>query len=192
MIIPKNINFDFVPIATNVYREINLVNISPLTVAYCITWNSLTSKLVDLEKKPAGLPDTQNVEEVKTIVDESEPEINKPETEVLKLNPVFFCSHLLPRFFYLSLSTFQAPSVDYPSFNSNEDIRQLINLEELVPKMPQIKISKTDIKKTIFPLAINYYDCEEDLMNAYREARSSDVEDSKSVHNYAKVMFSFF
>lgn len=57
--------------------------------------------------------------------------------------------------------------------------------------MPKVKISKTDIKRALFPIVKKYCDCEEELLNAYRMTRSSDSECTECPPDYAKVQINF-
>lgn len=60
-ILPKDTDFDCIPICTQAYREITLVNTTPLPIYYHITWDSKLSTVEYLEKEETSVCESSSI-----------------------------------------------------------------------------------------------------------------------------------
>lgn len=61
--LPKKIDFGYVPLSANAYKEIYIVNISPMTVSYQIYWNSTSSRIMKVYSESNLTEEQESVEE---------------------------------------------------------------------------------------------------------------------------------
>lgn len=72
-ILPRDTDFDCIPICTQAYREITLVNTTPLPIYFHIAWDDTLSKLEYLEEKDSSYEEsisTRNSKEFENTTEE--------------------------------------------------------------------------------------------------------------------------